>query len=262
MAVALRASDRRALPDGPRRVHPVYNGGDTELFVVGAAFRIRHRIAMETGRDRLVLGSVRQQVARELLNRELVEGEVVVERLDDPVAIPPHGPIRVRFVPLRVRITRQVKPHRGPPFAEVRRRQQRIDQSFVPRPFLPVTTRRFDLLRRRRNPDQVQADSPGQRRTFGFWRRLQMLRIEAGEDEAVHVVRRPRGVGDLWQRRRDRLHVGPVGFPLRSLGNPSAQRVDFRALERSTPLWHPFMRVRMRDAMNQFARTNIAGHDR
>ena len=120
VAVALCASDRRALPDGPGRVHPVHDGGDTELFVVGAAFRIRHRVAMETRRDPLPFGRVRQQVARELLNGELVEGEVVVERLDDPIAIPPHGPIRVRFVPLRVCIACQIQPHRGPPFAEVR----------------------------------------------------------------------------------------------------------------------------------------------
>ena len=47
---------------------------DGELFGHDAAFRVAAVIAVEPGGDLLVQGGVRQQVARQLLDRELVEG--------------------------------------------------------------------------------------------------------------------------------------------------------------------------------------------
>ena len=49
-------------------------------------------IAVETRRDLLVERRVRQQVARDLLDRELIERHVAVERVDHPVAPRPHRP--------------------------------------------------------------------------------------------------------------------------------------------------------------------------
>ena len=63
-----------------RRVHAIDDGDVAELLVVGAAFVVGQRVAMEGRGDELLVGRVGQQVAGDLLDRELVERLVGVER--------------------------------------------------------------------------------------------------------------------------------------------------------------------------------------
>ena len=56
---ALGAAERRPHPHAERRVYPIDQGGDSELFFVRAAFGIHHRVAVEAGRDLLVAGGIR-----------------------------------------------------------------------------------------------------------------------------------------------------------------------------------------------------------
>ena len=72
--VALRALDgdaQNAFADG---VHAVEHGFHSELLGVHAAFLVNHGIAQEARGDDLVLRGVRQQIARDLLDDELVIG--------------------------------------------------------------------------------------------------------------------------------------------------------------------------------------------
>ncbi|MFO0871301.1 MAG: hypothetical protein U0935_20450 [Pirellulales bacterium] len=70
---------RRTEPDLAGRGDSIGDRIDTELFLVGATFLIDQRIAVETGGDNLVGGGAGKQVARQLLDRELVEQEIAVE---------------------------------------------------------------------------------------------------------------------------------------------------------------------------------------
>src|SRR5258708_3867993 len=94
---------------------------DTPLFVY-------HRISQETGGDELVLRSTRQQVARELLDDELVIGQVAVESVEDPAAIEPDLAGLVLFETVGVGVACGVEPGTRPALAVVRRRQQPIDE--------------------------------------------------------------------------------------------------------------------------------------
>ena len=59
VVVALGAGDGRAHPDGHRRVDAVDDGDVAELLVVGPALVVGHRVAVEGGRDELLVGRVR-----------------------------------------------------------------------------------------------------------------------------------------------------------------------------------------------------------
>src|SRR5438874_12997248 len=86
---------------------------------------------METGGDLLLQSRVRQQIARELPECELVERQVAVERVNDPIAVFPNLPRRVYAVAVRVGVTRGVEPPTAPPLAVMRRRQQSVHPSPV-----------------------------------------------------------------------------------------------------------------------------------
>jgi hypothetical protein len=89
MVVALRALNghaENALADG---VHAVEHRLHAELFGLDAAFFVDHRIAQKAGGDFLILRGIRQQIAGNLVDDELVVGQVAVEGVDHPVAIEP-----------------------------------------------------------------------------------------------------------------------------------------------------------------------------
>jgi hypothetical protein len=104
------------------------------------------------GEDLLGVG-VGQQVAGELLDREAVERQVGVERVDHPVAVAPGvGAVVVLFVAVRVGVARLVEPVAAPALAEVRGRQEPIDEA--------VDRVRARVARRRRRPRSTRGGSP------------------------------------------------------------------------------------------------------
>ncbi len=129
VSVTLGATHGESQPDRPRGVDPVDHGLDPELFAVRAAFLVDEGVAVEGGGDPLRLGGVGKQIARELFDRELIEGEVVVEGLDDPVAERPHVTVAVDGVSVGVGVAGLVEPVPAPALAVVRGRQQAVDES-------------------------------------------------------------------------------------------------------------------------------------
>ena len=75
-----------------------------------------------------------QQVAGQLLDRELVERQVAVERVDDPVAVGPHLAVVVEVDAVRVGVAGRVEPVAAAMLAPVRRRQQLVDELLVGSP--------------------------------------------------------------------------------------------------------------------------------
>ena len=92
MVVALAAADREAEPDGASCVHAIDDRLDAELLQVDAAFLIDHRVAVKSRGNELVRARLRQQITSKLLDRELIERQIAVESVDDPVAVLPDGP--------------------------------------------------------------------------------------------------------------------------------------------------------------------------
>ena len=60
MRVALRTGHRGTHKDGEGCVHAVDDRGVAELFIIGTAFVLGHRVAMKRGGDELVVRRVRQ----------------------------------------------------------------------------------------------------------------------------------------------------------------------------------------------------------
>ena len=95
--------------------------------------------------SRVALG---QQIAGQLLDRELVERKIAVERGDDPVAPRPHHAMTVDVVAVRVGVARGVEPGHGHALAVARRLQQRVDAPLV-RVGRPVGEKGVDVGGRR-----------------------------------------------------------------------------------------------------------------
>ena len=145
---------------------------------------------MEAGGDQLIDGRVRQQVAGDLLDRELVERHVAIQRIDHPVAILPHLARRVDGVAVGIGVARHIEPVAAPALAVVRRSEQSVDHALIgvgPRVGKEVA----NLARRRDEAGQIEAD-PAQQRLLGrLGRRLQMLFLQTRQDEGVDRIPHP-----------------------------------------------------------------------
>ena len=130
---------------------------------------------------------VREQIAGDLLDRELIERQVPVERLDDPVAIGPDRAPTVLLVAVGVGVASLIEPGPCLALAVMARCEQSIDQPFVCIGAL-VVLECIDLGGRRRQADQVEADAANQGRAVSLGRRAQSLAFQAGQHEVIDRV--------------------------------------------------------------------------
>ena len=147
-----------------------------------------------------------QQIAGELLDRELVERQVPVEGVDHPVAPGPHVALAVDVVAVRVGVAGRVEPRHGHALAVVRRLQQRVDALLVG-VRRAVGEKGVDLGRRRRQPRQIERHAAEQRRLVGLGRGRQPLALQPREDELIDRVPDPLRFPD---RRQD--PAGPAAY--------------------------------------------------
>ncbi len=121
VVVALSTPGRQPHPDGGGRADSVGDVFDAVLLRDDAGLFGDHVVAVEAGRDALLDRRVRQQVACELLDGELIEGHVRVEGVDDPISPAPHEPLVVREVAVRVGVASLIEPVAGLMLAVARR---------------------------------------------------------------------------------------------------------------------------------------------
>ena len=190
VVVALRALDREAEHAFADGVHAVEHRLHAELLGIDRAFLVDLGIAEEARGDAFILAGLGQLVARDLLDDELVVGQVAVEGVDDPVAVEPDETRLVLLVAVGVGVARRIEPMTRPPFAVVRAREQRIHQTWIGVGTL-VGQERVDLLRCGRQAEKIQIEPTDQRGLVGFDGGFESFLLQAGEDETVHFVAGP-----------------------------------------------------------------------
>ena len=149
---------------------------------------------MESGRNPLLESGLIKQVAGQLLYRKLIEWQVAVNRVNDPLAINPRvrsqGVSQVAFA---VGIPREVQPVASPAFAEMCRAQQLIDELFVGVCY-GVSYKGLNGRWRWRESGDVQIQTPNQRATIRRPRRFQPCFTVPMSNKGVDRVSYRKGV--------------------------------------------------------------------
>ena len=187
MIVAARAFGGEAEERGAEGVHAVHDVGDAILFLGDAAFLVLVVQAIEGRGEPLLFRRVRQQVARELPRHELIEGQILVERLDDPVAIRPHGAEAIRLIAVGVGETREVEPLGRHALAETRRGEQTIHDALVG-VRRGVGEKFIQPLQRRRQAGEIKGHAAQPRFAVCLRRGREFFFFQAREHERVDGV--------------------------------------------------------------------------
>jgi hypothetical protein len=219
VVVAARAGEGESEPDGADGLGHVEDVLDAVLLGDAAAFAVDRVVAEEGGGERMP--GLGEQVARDLPDRELVPGEVLVEGPDHPVAPGPHGAFAVALVAVGIGVAGGFHPVPGHAFAEAGGGEEAVDE-------LPVRVGRavgeegVGLLDRGGQAREVERGAPEKRRAVGLRRRPELLALQAGANEGVDGM--PRG----GRRRLDEGAERPVLAPGRARVEPFLQGLDLR----------------------------------
>ena len=232
VVVAAGAAQGQTQEDDPGGVHPVDHGFDPVLLEVDAPFQIQLGVAVKPAGHDLVLGGVGDQVPGDLLDHELVVGQIPVQGLDHPVPIFPDLAGQVVVVSVGVGVAGQVEPVASPALAVVGGTQKIVDEALVG-VRARIFQKRLHLPGLGQQSDQVQIGPADQGRLLGFRGGLQALPVKTGEDETVDGIAHPGGIGNRRLRGTpDRLEgpvpgrVARVLLPVRSRVGPGESHPD------------------------------------
>lgn len=118
--VALGATHSEAKPNRAGSVDAVDDRLDAELFAVRSALLVDESVSVKGGGNELAFAAVRKKVTGQLFDGELIEGKIVVECLDDPVAVRPHITAAIDRIAVGVGVASLVEPVPTPTLAIVR----------------------------------------------------------------------------------------------------------------------------------------------
>ena len=222
-----RASDGKAEKRSAGGVHSVNRILQQILVVDRAALVAGHMGAIESTGDDLVDGRVGNEIARELLDDELVVGLVLTKRLEHPVAPQPHLPPRIHVNSAGVGVARDVEPrHRhalGVAGAIRLFGQQHVNEALV-----TISARVGDIgvgfFGRGRQTSEVQKEPAHDVFGFGLAARRDAVALEARKYKAVDGIVRP--VFVVHHRKSARFGRGerPVKVVGRARHQPAMQQ--------------------------------------
>ena len=268
VVVANGTADGQPHPDRGGRLGAVA-GVEHDVFLVDDAPLVgRHVAAVEAAADpglehrvgRGVGGEV-HEIAGELELRESVEGQVVVEGLNNPLPVGPHLPVVVEVDPVGVGIAGVVEPMTAAVLTPLRRREQDVEIPLIgvgP----GVGQEGLDGGRVGGQAGDVEGGPAGERAAVGLRGRLEPRGLEPGEDEAVDRVSDPRLVLD---RRRLGLRgwdERPVGLVFGPFLDPADEQLLLGGRERLLGLGrrHHLLGVVGEDPVEHHARVGVARH--
>ena len=150
--------------------------------------------AVEPARDDLISRCVWNQVARELLDDELVVGLVFAEGLDHPIAPEPHLAARIHVNARRVGVARDVEPRHGEALRSARC-VRLFGEEAIHKLFVAVRARVGDVgvgfARRWWQACEIEVDAAHEVFRRGFRTRFDAHLLQAREHEAIDVAARP-----------------------------------------------------------------------
>ena len=193
--------------------------------------------------ERLV--SFGNQVSGQLVQQESIIGQVVVERVNHPVAVLVRKRRRkVRRLTGRIGVTNHVQPVASPADAVLRRFQQTINDS-PKRPGLFVRDERPHVCRRGRQPGQVERRSPNQRSPIGLGSRIEARQFQTILHKPVNVVSDAESVSVRRLGISDRLKrpETPFGFGDRSSPQPGTAIGQHHSLRPGGSVPNPSLQI-------------------
>ena len=134
---------------------------------------------------------MRQQISCYLFRNEAIERHVGIHGIDDPIAIAPcFAKQKVLIESVGIGIAGQIQPVPTPTLTELRRFHESVNQQLKCLRAI-VFKKLGDLLRRRRQADQLKVNPSGKDAAVGIRSRLQICRFQCGTDVAIDRCSRP-----------------------------------------------------------------------
>ena len=222
------------------------------------------RVAVKARGDFLALGGVRQEVAGQLFDGELIERHVRIQRPDHPVAEFPNLPRRIDRVAVAVRIPRLIEPPAPPALSIVRRGEEAIDDLLVG-VRSGIGEKGVHLHHRRRQPDEIERDPADERGLIGLGRGREAFLSKPCQDEMVDRIA-DNGARDFDRRDGRPLRRGkrPMALIFGALGDPFADGLDLRGRDGLVQLGrrHDLVGISARQPIEHLALLRMAGNDR
>ena len=260
--VTAGAGHRQSEPDRARGLGAVEGVLALIFLDDGAALAGAHVGADVAGANLLFRRRFGQQIARELLDGELIVRLIGVEGVHHPVAPFPEAAFGIDVEAVRIGVARGVEPVTRQMFTVTRRGEQTIHHLLVGIGIL-VGEIGVHLRHRRRNTGEVQRDAADERGLVGFNGRFQSLLLQPREDETIHLISGPLPILYRWKFRALRFGEGPVSLILRAFLDPAAEQ---RGLMRRDFLpglgrRHQLVGIVAQDAFEQFALRDLPRDD-
>ena len=241
------ASQRQAQKSDSGHIDPVHHRLYTVLLEIHPALKIEQGVAMKASRDDLLLRGLGEQVARQLLDDELIKGEIPVQGFDHPIAIHPDLAGRVIVVAVGVCVTSDIEPVTSPALPVGWGIQEPVHHSFVSAG-IGVRDKVLHIGGEWRQAGKVKMHAPGEGGPLSLGRGLKAFLLQTGQNKPIDRVIPPLLVGNGWVRRTDDGPKRPVpgvrirllqGFrvgPRSAQFDPTLNRGNLRARGACRPL--------------------------
>ncbi len=244
MVVTSHAADRHSQERFSDRVELLVDRVHEEFFFVrlGQHFRTEHQEARRRFRFTVRAG---HEVARQLLDQKSAERLVIVERVDNVVAISPSvTESQVLIKSVRIGIPGDVQPVPSPANTVLRRFQQALDH-FLEGVSRVVCQIRSKFFRSRRQTDQIKRDPTQQRSFVRSLRRTSLAFFKLCQHKGIDGCLNPGCVFDGWNHRIGDRFERPelTTFVDRHPRRPNRTRLSFGTRIRNTQP-HPFLEDR------------------
>ena len=166
--VALGATHREAKPNRSGGVDAVDDRLHAELLAIGSALLIDESVPVEGRGNELAFTPGRKEVAGQLFDRELIEGKIVVECFDYPVAVRPHVATAIDRVAVGISVASLVKPVPTPTLAIVRACKESVCKA-SPCVGTFVVDEVVSFFGRRKEAGEIERESSDESGSIGGW---------------------------------------------------------------------------------------------
>ena len=234
VGMALRALEGHPQDSFSDAIDPIEHFDHAELLRHDSTFFVDHAIAQKACRDDLFLGRVREKIAGDLFDDELIVGHILGYCIEYPVSPSPLVALQVLFVAVGIRVSSHIEPWSRPFLGKAI-----IGQEFLNRSGKAFGLKRFDLLWGWRYSDQIQIDTTAQLPGLGLgctWPTFFVERV--GHEPINRMIDLATVYGlaqvNLASRGWDK---GPVFVVLSTLVDPALEQFDLFFAQRLLQAW-------------------------